>query len=106
MILFVAIFLGLASWPLGVQTRSLKRTVMMHVVEEVVNGVLFTQRTDTLDGTCREVWAIDGKAVPEAEYLQAMVHAEVQELQRLRQQEQQRISEQQQFRSEERRVGK
>jgi hypothetical protein len=96
MIGFLAVFLCVACFS-TMQARSIKRSVMMHVLEEEVNGVVFTYRVDTLDGHHKETWVINGKPVSHEEYTNRILHEEALESQMSREEERRRLCEQQRF---------
>lgn len=59
--------------------RSIDKSVSIYFVEEKVNGIPFTHRSDCIDGVKKEVWTIQGRAVAQEEYEEEILQAELQE---------------------------
>lgn len=55
------------------------RTVSVSLVEEKVNGKLFTHRIDVVDGVKKEKWSMDGKSLEKDEYDQYILAEELEE---------------------------
>lgn len=56
-----------------------EKQLFVTLTDERVNGHCFTQRTDALNGTIKQIWAIDGKMVNHDEYTSAILDAEREE---------------------------
>jgi hypothetical protein len=59
--------------------RFIEKQLLVTLTDERVNGHCFTHRTDALNGTVKEMWAIDGKMVNHDEYTSAILDAEREE---------------------------
>jgi len=81
----------------AIHATMIKRSVMMHVLEEEIGGVVFTHRIDTINGQQKELWVIDGQQVEEHEYFDQLSEQEALERKKQRLEESRRIREQQRF---------
>src|SRR5581483_9954495 len=80
-----------------VQARSLEKTLSVYVIEEKVNGIIFTHRSDLLNGKLNEIWAINGQEVTGQHYQEAILNAEREERARIRSQEEEKRKQEQKF---------
>lgn len=68
------IFCAIASAAL--KGRTLEKVLQVSIVEERVNGDLYTHRMDTVDGVQTQRWLINGKEVDEAKYEDRLAQAD------------------------------
>ncbi len=75
----LSLIVGLLSFSQKNEARFIEKQVFVTLTEERVNGQCFAHRTDVLNGTLKEIWAIDGKMVNQDEYMSAILEAEKEE---------------------------
>ncbi len=75
----LSLIVGLLSFSQKNEARFIEKQVFVTLTEERVNGQCFAHRTDVLNGTLKEIWAIDGKMVNQDEFMNAILEAEKEE---------------------------
>jgi hypothetical protein len=80
-----------------INAKTIEKSLSVYVIEEQINGIRFAHRSDFIDGKASELWAIDGRQVPEHEYEEAILNAEREERKSVRRQEEQKRKQEQEF---------
>lgn len=62
-----------------IEGRTIKKSISVSVLEEIIDGKTFTHRIDVIDGKRKELRAIDGQQVSREEYEEEILEAEKQE---------------------------
>lgn len=67
--------------------KIIEKCVTVSFIQERINGNRFAHRTELVDGVRTELWAVNGSAVYQAEYDEAIITAELEECKAARQKE-------------------
>ncbi len=69
----------------GINGRTLEKVLQVSIIEERVNGDLYSHRMDTVDGVQTQRWLINGKEIDEASYEKRLFKADALERKQERQ---------------------
>lgn len=92
------IFIALCALFISISNcRIVEKSVSVYIIEEQVNGIRFTHRSDYIDGKAQELWAINSKVATQCEYEEAILDAEKEERRLVRKLEEQKRKQEQEF---------
>lgn len=81
----------------GLFGRTIEKSLSVYIIEEKVNGIRFTHRSDLIDGNLKELWSIDGQSVTHELYIKNILEAEMEERRKSRFEQDKRRKQEQNF---------